>query len=80
MTHFRLTQLRDIIFSTATLTGYLMEAAGKSALLEGVSWLSVWGARLLRVGGLWGLVITLAWGKLNWCIFWPIMNTDSDLS
>ena len=56
-----LTQLRDIIFSTATLTGYLMEAAGKSALLEGVSWLSVWGARLLRVGGLWGLVISLAW-------------------
>ncbi len=37
------------------------EAAGKSALLEGVSWFSVWGARLLRVGGLWGVVITLAW-------------------
>ena len=68
-----LSRLRDIIFSTATLTGYLMAGAGNSALLEGVSWVSVWGARLLRVGGLWGLVITAAW-ESTVGIIWGIKN------
>ncbi len=61
ITEKSLARVRDLIFSTATLTGYLMQKTSGLALMEGMAWISIWGARLLSFGLLWGLVITIAW-------------------